>query len=524
MRRLLRVAVALTALLLTTASLAQPIGSEFRVNAYTTGSQGIVDVASGGSGNFVVVWASGGQEGTPFAYGVYAQRYENGVPVGPEFRVNTYTSGNQNLPSVAVDGGGNFVVVWQSDAGGAGQDIFGQRFTSSGTPVGSEFRVNTYTTMDQTSGRVSAGASGAFVVVWSGYDADASGVFGQRYASDGTPSGLEFRVNTYTTASQSSARVAAAASGSFVVVWYGSLQDAGTFGVFAQRFTSAGAPLGSEFRVNTYTTNTQAFPDVATDAAGNFVVVWESAGQDGSGSGVFGRRFASSGAPLGSEFRANTSTTSSERFAKVAVDGAGGFVVVWATYAGVTPDTTDLFAQRYSSSGAPAGPEFPVNTFVADVQRFARVAADESGDFVVVWASNTQDGSMYAVAGQRYCAPLASVSISVNGTTTVCPTGTGGTASVVDLEGGHGTHQWAWRPMGGMSYTPIGGATATSYLITGADFNAGAPAFYELACLTLPQCGTPTYSNTIVVIVSSDGTPPMVTAPPAFTVTQTLCQ
>jgi len=50
------------------------------------------------------------------------------------------------------------------------------------------------------------------------------------------------------------------------------------------------APVGSEFQVNTYTTSFQRNPAVASDAAGNFVVVWDSSeGQDGSDSGVFGQ-------------------------------------------------------------------------------------------------------------------------------------------------------------------------------------------------------------------------------------------
>jgi hypothetical protein len=55
---------------------------------------------------------------------------------------------------------------------------------------------------------------------------------------------------------------------------------------------SSGARLGREFRVNTYTTSSQFFPAVASDSSGNFVVVWNSFDQDGSGHGVFGRRFS----------------------------------------------------------------------------------------------------------------------------------------------------------------------------------------------------------------------------------------
>jgi hypothetical protein len=50
--------------------------------------------------------------------------------------------------------------------------------------------------------------------------------------------------------------------------------------------------LGSEFPVNTYTTDFQGEPAVAADAAGNFVVVWMGgANEDGNNFGVFGQRF-----------------------------------------------------------------------------------------------------------------------------------------------------------------------------------------------------------------------------------------
>ena len=57
-------------------------------------------------------------------------------------------------------------------------------------------------------------------------------------------------------------------------------------------------PVGSEFHVNTYTTDDQYASSVAADAAGNFVVVWQSFGQDGSGLGVFGQRYDATGAPV----------------------------------------------------------------------------------------------------------------------------------------------------------------------------------------------------------------------------------
>jgi len=61
-------------------------------------------------------------------------------------------------------------------------------------------------------------------------------------------------------------------------------------------------PLGPEFAVNSHTANSQElFPEspcaVAAAADGSFVVTWSSSGQDGSSWGVYAQRFDSGGAP-----------------------------------------------------------------------------------------------------------------------------------------------------------------------------------------------------------------------------------
>src|SRR5215470_19058155 len=87
--------------------------------------------------------------------------------------------------------------------------------------------------------------------------------------------GTEFQVNTYTSKNQEDPAVCRAADGSFVVVWESDAdQDGESYGIFAQRYASNGAELGTEFQVNTYTTNSQEDPRVCCSADGNFVVVW----------------------------------------------------------------------------------------------------------------------------------------------------------------------------------------------------------------------------------------------------------
>jgi hypothetical protein len=380
-----------------------PVGPEFRVNTFTPGAQNSARVAADSLGGFVVTWNSQLQDGS--LTGVFAQRYDgSGTPIGPEFRVNTYTTDAQLFPAVAADPSAGFVIVWGSlDQDGSSWGVFGQRYSGSGSPLGTEFRVNASTTGAQGNPGVAVDSAGSFVAVWSSADQDGSvtGIFGQRYASSGVPAGPEFRVNAYTTGPQDLPSVASAPSGDFVIVWRSMNQDGSGYGIFGQRYAASGAPLGPEFQVNTFTNNQQLYPRVAVDSTGGFVVVWTSYAQDGSNFGIFGQRFASSGAPAGPEFQVNAFTTGYQSRPSVAADAAGNFVVAWDN-SGLGSTAYWIAGQRYSASGAPLDTEFRINTYTGGHKGNPSVASDPTGNFVVVWQNDVQDGSLDGVFGQRF--------------------------------------------------------------------------------------------------------------------------
>ena len=107
--------------------------------------------------------------------------------------------------------------------------------------------------------------------------------------------------------------VAMDADGDSVVVWNAPNTDGNGYGILAQRYDAVGSPVGSQFVVNTFTTGDQTLPRVAMNDTGAFVVIWHSAGQDGSSRGVYGQRFDASGASAGGEFRVNTTTVGDQR-------------------------------------------------------------------------------------------------------------------------------------------------------------------------------------------------------------------
>jgi hypothetical protein len=233
-------------------------GAVFHVNTYTTGIQAAPAVAFDPSGNFVIVWDSEQDAGT---FGIYARRYDaTGVPLGPaEFRVNANTAGDQGTPAVAFGGDGSLVVAWQ-DQDGSSSGVSARRYDPAGFP-GPEFRVNTDTTGDQKAPAVAADSAGNFVIVWDSqtHPGDSLSVFGRRYDSSGAPVAGEFRVNVDTIASHAGSAVGMAPDGRFMVAWTTDADGDGS-GVVARRFDAAGAPASGDLLVNTYTIGGQFAP------------------------------------------------------------------------------------------------------------------------------------------------------------------------------------------------------------------------------------------------------------------------
>jgi len=425
----LRIASLLLVLLrpLPSAAEATPVGPEFQANDYTTNAQDIPEVAGTPDGGFVVVWQSKDQGGGDLD-DIFVRRYTAaGTPAADELQLNTFTTGNQQRPAVAVDGAGNFVVVWQSyEQDGSDFGIFGRRLTAAGTPDGGEFAVSQFTTGKQIRPAVAAASDGTFTVAWASalQDGDGYGVFARRFPPGGTPPGAEFQLNAWTTGSQYHPGIDTTASGDFVVVWDTFGQDGDGLGVVARRYSSSGAPTGPEFQVNTYTTLNQYRPVLATTPGGDFVVAWNGPGA-GDAFGIFAQRFDAANAPVGGEFHVNTYTTQSQYRPAVAVDVAGNFVVVWQSY-NQDAYLFGVFGQQFRYDGATVGAEFQCNTYTTFEQGRAAVGMQPNGDFVVAWRSYSQDGSNYGAFVRRFAGPIATTTTSTTlpgATSTTLPGG-----------------------------------------------------------------------------------------------------
>lgn len=399
---------------------ADPRGSELRVNTFVAGDQDNPAVAISPLGTFVVAWESDEQDGE--REGIYARLYRSGgTAFGPEFRVNSTTEDDQINPDVAMDATGGFVVVWESESD-EGQSIYAQRYNSNGQTINSEFRISPSINSDNNDPAIAQNGDGAFVVAWAGsninddavFDEDPSstGVYVQRYDTDGSPIASTIRVNTTTLNAQDNPEVAIQSDGSFIVVWESESQDTSGRGIFAQRYNASGNPIDIEFQVNTDVRNDQINPVIAVDMVGNFVIAWESdGGQDGSGSGIYARLYDANGNPQGQPFQVNSTTRGDQSTPSLGMDAEGNFTIAWTSDRNNDDDDDGIYAQQYTVNGARVGSEFRVNSTTESNQTAPSISTQSNGSFVVAWQGETPrgndnddlgDGDGLGIFAQRY--------------------------------------------------------------------------------------------------------------------------
>lgn len=204
----------------------------------------------------------------------------------------------------------------------------------------------------------------------------------------------EFQINTHVSSDQLYPAIASLHSGGFVVTWESNLQDGSGLGIYGQMYTALGQKDGSEFHVSTYTSGDQKYSRVAALPHDGFVVTWHrpKQGANNADARIYAQIFSSSGAKVGDEFRVDT-FESYKTDPDIASLANGGFVIVWASEGGQDGSAGAVIGQRYSSDGQRNGGEFQINTYSISAQFGARAATLADGSLVLTWGSNGQDGS-----------------------------------------------------------------------------------------------------------------------------------
>jgi hypothetical protein len=302
---------------------ASPIGSEFQINTITSGNQKEPSVATDALGNFVVFWYGPGVSEED----IFGRWFDpNGQPLRDEFGVNSHTKSRQRFPKVAMSADGVFAVVWESEKSGA-RVVCGQLYDASGLAVGQEFQANLLP--DCRYPDVAMDDNGNFAIVWL-HDNNPNSIMARLYNAGGTARTAPFEVSTIGFNSITRPSIAMDWSGHFVVAWDGDPNRADDDDIHARLYEPNGTAMGEQFVVNTTLTGTQQRPQVAMNDQREFVIVWDSKiNPDINERNIFGQRYDSLGSPLGDEFGVNTYMLDDQKWAAVAIKEDGEFLTVW---------------------------------------------------------------------------------------------------------------------------------------------------------------------------------------------------
>jgi len=371
--------------------------SEFLINTQTTGAQSRASIATLDENRFVICWQSEAQDGD--GYGIFCQLYDDSLTkIGSEFQVNTYTTLDQIEPKIAKLKNGDFVVTWCSDEqDGSEEGIFAQRFDRDGNKLGSEFQANTFVTNKQMLPMIASMHDGGFVICWQSEAQDAGdntgtfGIYGQRYNEHGDRIGNEFIIPETTTGPQVTQSITGLTDNGFIVAWshYANVDD--EYDIYARRFDEDNNPVGSVRLVNSSSrTNKQTVTEILLLENENIFITWQSLLQDGNGWGVYGRILDSNLNGVISEFKINEYTDSDQTYPRTTLLNNGDFIVVWHSN-NQDGSGKGVYSQRYSATGYEIGNQVLVNQYTTGDQMFSTVASLESGSYIVVWDSKGYD-------------------------------------------------------------------------------------------------------------------------------------
>ena len=160
-----------------------------------------------------------------------------------------------------------------------------------------------------------------------------------------------------------------------------------TFDVYGQWLDAAGNAVGANFKINDTTGPARcASPTVAGDGARGWVVAWiDRRNAPGDPGDVYAQRFDTAGAPVGPNVRVNDDALGRDQRQVHAGSGGEAAALVWEDYRGNLGVDANVMVSMTPYDGSPPGGNFRVNTDVAGKQAAPAVLRDATGAWIAAW-------------------------------------------------------------------------------------------------------------------------------------------
>jgi len=260
------------------------LDTNFKVNNSTgTSLHNSPACAKAYDGRSVVVWSAT----ESVTKNIYAQLLSSsGIPVDTSFKVNDDLESVDHLsPKVGMDSVANFTVAWY-DKRNSQERIYLQRYDSTGGKISSNFASSCDSLNPiQREFDLAMNSKGDMVLVWTQLDGEKTNLYAQRYSNSGSPLGNNFLVNDFSGIT-SAPSVSIDDDTFFVVVWTD--YRSGNPDIYYQvYYFNEGVPQGTNSILNTDVTNALQFgPDVALSPP-NIYTAWVDNRIPGNGFDIF---------------------------------------------------------------------------------------------------------------------------------------------------------------------------------------------------------------------------------------------
>jgi hypothetical protein len=324
-------------------------GEEFLVNDYNIGSQDGQSVVMAADGRFAVAW--NGQDPDSQSDVVSVRRFApDGTPLAGDRRISETNGNIQLLPRLGLTDDDELLISWEEDSPTVGFEILSRRANDTGRPTSAISTLNLSSAGAQRRGDLAVAGDGSVIAVWQDAVLDGSdwGIF-LRCLDPRGQGPAESQVNQTILGQQSRPRVARAADGRFAVVWQDTLGRS-SFEyrrIMVRLFGADCQALGPERQVNQFDEGIQDQPAIAVDRAGNYILAWQSFPDDFENQGIYARRLGRDGVFLSEEFRVNVELEAFQDFPSVSAMPDEGYLFVWES-AGQDASGFGIFARRFA--------------------------------------------------------------------------------------------------------------------------------------------------------------------------------
>lgn len=223
-------------------------------------------VAIDPSGRAIAVWQQ--TDALTGRFDIYSNRSTSTGVWSQQTPVENDDAGDATRPHVAVDAGGNAVVVWQQSDGTL-ENVWSNRYSEDAW--GAAELLEHADRGDALRPRVAMDHEGNAVAVWSQFDGTSDGIWSSRYAVTREDWGVVMRLDGNDSEGSTRPRVAMDAGGSAVVLW---TQPHGTQpSIWSNRYTPS-LGWGVSELIEFHDGGRAVWPEVAMDPNGEAVAVW----------------------------------------------------------------------------------------------------------------------------------------------------------------------------------------------------------------------------------------------------------